>query len=172
VHVFLSVNTLDAELACTLEPRTSSPDGRLRAVRKLADAGVPVGVMVAPIIPGLNDSDIPAVLAAAAEAGAQTAGYVMLRLPLTVRPVFQEWLERARPEARERIENAIRSTRSGKLNASKFGERMSGTGLRAEQIQQMFRTFKKKHGLDRKLPPYDTTQFQPPRPTSGQLRLF
>ncbi|HEX4147793.1 MAG TPA: PA0069 family radical SAM protein, partial [Pirellulales bacterium] len=167
VHVNLSITTLDAALARTLEPRTSSPAARLRAIRALRDAGVPVRVMVAPVIPGLNDSEIPSILAAAAEAGAQGAGYVMLRLPLTVRPVFLEWLERQRPDSRERIENAIRSVRGGALNSPQFGQRMSGRGLLAEQIKQVFHTFAKKHGLDGKLPGYDCEQFQAPAPQTG-----
>jgi DNA repair photolyase len=138
----------------------------------LTDAGVPVGVMVAPIIPGLNDSEIPAILAAAAEAGALRAGYVMLRLPLMVEPVFFEWLERTQGDRKAAIEGAIRSVRGGALSQSKFGERLRGTGARAEQIGQMFRTFVKKHGLDRKLPEYDLTQFRPPGEDDGQLRLF
>jgi DNA repair photolyase len=172
VHVNLSVTTLDAQLARTMEPRTSSPAGRLRAVRAMADAGVPVRVMVAPVIPGLNDSEIPSILAAAAEAGAQGAGFVMLRLPLTVKPVFLEWLERTHPDARERIEKAIRSVRDGALNSPEFGNRMRGSGLRAEQIEKVFRTFAKKYGLDGKLPDYDCEQFRPPLPAVGQLRLF
>ena len=172
VHVYLSVTTLDAELARVMEPRTSTPAARLRAVRALTVAGVPVGVMVAPIIPGLNDSEIPAILAAAAEAGALRAGYVMLRLPLTVEPVFFEWLERTQGDRKAAIEGAIRSVRGGALSRSKFGERMRGTGARAEQIGQMFRTFVKKHGLDGKLPEYDLTQFRRPVEADGQLRLF
>ncbi len=172
VHVYLSVTTLDAELARTMEPRTSTPAARLRAVRTLADAGIPVGVMVAPVIPSLNDNEIPSILAAAAEAGAKSAGYVVLRLPLTVRPVFQEWLERTRPDSRSRIENAIRSVRSGNLNTPDFGKRMSGTGLLAEQVGKVFRTFAKKHGLDGKLPAYDCTQFRAAPDSAGQLRLF
>jgi DNA repair photolyase len=172
VHVYLSVTTLDAELGRTMEPRTSTPAARLRAVRALTAAGVPTGVMAAPVIPGLNDSEIPSILAAAAEAGARSAGYVMLRLPLTVKPVFLEWLQRTRPDSRERIENAIRSVREGKLNSAEFGERLCGTGLLAEQIEQVFRTFKKKHGLDGKLPAYDCGQFRSPPSVSGQLRLF
>jgi DNA repair photolyase len=172
VHVNISVTTLDAELGRTMEPRTSTPAARLRAIRALRDAGVPVRVMVAPVIPGLNDSEIPSVLAAAAEAGAQGAGYVMLRLPLTVRPVFLEWLERTHPDSRERIENAIRSVRGGALNSSDFGKRMAGSGLRAQQIERVFRTFAKKHGLNGKLPEFDGEQFRPPSPASSQLRLF
>jgi DNA repair photolyase len=172
VHVHLSVTTLDSELARTMEPRTSTPTARLRAIRSLADAGVPVGVMVAPIIPALNDNEIPSILAAAAEAGAARAGYVVLRLPLTVRPVFQEWLERTRPDSRARIENAIRSLREGELNSAEFGKRMSGSGLMAEQIAQTFKVFAHKHGLKGKLPPLDSSRFQPPTAESGQMRLF
>ena len=172
VHVYLSVTTLDAELVGTLEPRTSRPAARLEAIRQLSVAGVPVGVMVAPIIPGLTDSETPAVLAAAAEAGAKTAGYVLLRLPHSVLPVFMDWLTVNRPEAREKIEARIRSTRRGKLYQSAFRERQRGRGKYAEQIEQAFKVFRKKHGLDRPLPPLDTSLFDPPIPASGQMRLF
>jgi DNA repair photolyase len=171
VHVHLSINTLDAELARTLEPRTTTPAGRLRAVRRLADAGVPVGVIVAPIIPGLNDKDIPAVLAAAAEAGAMRAGYVMLRLPWSVKPVFLEWLHRERPLAAGKVEARIRDVRGGRLNSTEFGDRMRGTGIAADQIEQMFRVFAARHGLDRPLPALDCSDFRPPA-HDGQMRLF
>jgi DNA repair photolyase len=171
VHVFLSITTLDAELARTMEPRTSIPDARLRAVRTLAQAGVPVGVMTAPIIPGLNDSEIPSVLEAAHEAGAKSAGYVLLRLPLTVEPVFREWLERTQPLKVERVEQRIRHSRRGKLSNSAWGERMRGEGEIADQIGQMFRLFSQRFGFGR-LPPLDASQFRPPVPRSGQLRLF
>ena len=172
VHVHVSLTTLDAELARTMEPRTSTPAARLGAIRKLANAGVPVGVMVAPVIPALNDNEIPSILAAAAEAGADGAAYVLLRLPLTVRPVFLEWLDRTRPDSRTRIENAIRSVRGGELNSTEFGKRMSGSGLLAEQVGKLFRTFAKKHRLNGRLPEYDCTQFRPPTCAAGQLRLF
>jgi DNA repair photolyase len=172
VHVCLSITTLDADLARSMEPRTSTPAARLRAVRALADAGVPVGVMTAPIIPGLNDSEIPALLAAAKDAGAGTAGYVFLRLPLTVAPVFQEWLQREQPGRVQAVEGRIRDARGGKLNAAEFGVRMRGTGERAEQIANVFRLFAKRYGLDGKLPPYDCTRFRPPRGKSGEGRLF
>jgi DNA repair photolyase len=172
VHVNISVTTMDAALGRIMEPRTSNPAARLRAIRMLADAGVPVRVMVAPVIPGLTDSEMPAVLSAVAEAGAQGAGYTLLRLPLTVKPVFLEWLERTHPDSRQRIENAIRSVHGGELNSSEFGERLAGSGLMADQIKQVFRTFAKKHGLDGKLPEYDYGQFRSPSPVAGQLRLF
>jgi DNA repair photolyase len=170
--VALSITTLDAELARTMEPRTSSPAARLRAVRQLADAGIPVRVMVAPIIPGLNDFEIPAVLKAASEAGAQGAGYTVLRLPLAVLPIFVDWLARTQPLKAEKIQSFIRATRGGKLNDSKFGSRMRGEGLMAEQIRQTFRVFAKRYGLDGKKAPLETRNFRPPRPLSGQMRLF
>ena len=171
VHVFLSITTLDAQLARTMEPRTSIPLSRLRAVRVLAQAGVPVGVMAAPVIPGLNDSEIPSLLEAAHEAGAKSAGYVLLRLPLTVEPVFREWLERTQPLKAERVQQRIRHSRHGKLSNSKWGERMEGQGEIAGQIGKMFRVFSQRYGFGR-LPPLDASQFRPPAPRSGQLRLF
>ena len=128
VQANVSVTTLDAELARTMEPRTSTPAARLRAIRGLAEAGVPVRVLVAPVIPGLTDTEIPAILAAAREAGAKSAAYTMLRLPLTVAPVFLEWLERCYPDRAARIEGRIRGVRGGRLNSPEFGERMSGDG--------------------------------------------
>lgn len=164
VHVHISVTSLDNELVGSLEPRTSRPAARLAAIRQLADAGVPVGVMVAPIIPGLNDHETPAILAAAAEAGAQHASYVLLRLPLTVEPVFMDWLTTNRPDALPKIESRIRSTRGGAMYKSAFRERQRGSGKYAEQIKQTFHVFRAKHGLDRPLAPLDTSLFRPPRP--------
>ncbi len=172
VHVALSITTFDAELARDLEPRTSSPRGRLRAVRVLAEAGVPVAVMTAPIIPGLNDSEIPALLAAVARAGAITAGYTMLRLPWSVRPVFLDWLARVRPLAREKVESFIRDVRGGELNSTEWRDRMRGTGALAEQIGQLHRVCRRRHGLDRPMPEYDCLLFRRPQPASGQMRLF
>lgn len=172
VHVAISVTTLDAELARVMEPRTSIPAARLRAIRQLSDAGVPVRAMIAPIIPGLNDSEIPAMLARVKEAGAHNAGYILLRLPLTVEPVFREWLTRTQPLKAQKIEGLIRQTRDGKLSASAWGERMRGKGEIAEQVRSLFHVFAKKHGLDGDLPPHDFSQFRPPRSRSGQLRLF
>ncbi|NUQ62495.1 MAG: PA0069 family radical SAM protein [Pirellulales bacterium] len=172
VQVYVSMTTLDPELARTMEPRTSTPAARLRAVRALAEAGVPVGAMISPVIPGLTDHEIPAILASAAEAGARTACHVLLRLPATVQSVFLEWLDRTRPASRARIESLIRSTRDGKLNSAEFGRRLQGTGEMAEQIASLFRTFARKHGLDDDLPPHRRDQFRPPRLPGGQLRLF
>lgn len=172
VRVLLSVTTLDAELARTLEPRTSSPEARLRTIRELSAAGVEVGVMIGPVIPGLNDAEIPAILQAAKEAGAVMAAYVLLRLPLTVRPVFTDWLAKALPSKKDKVESLIRQCRDGELNDSQFGRRRLGEGQIAEQIAQTFRVFAKKHHLDRTVLPLETRYFQHPTPSSGQRRLF
>ncbi|MDA1017543.1 MAG: PA0069 family radical SAM protein [Planctomycetota bacterium] len=172
VGVSISITTLDESLARTMEPRTSTPQARLRAIRELTSAGVRTRVMVAPIIPGLNDSEIPAILAAAAAAGAESASYTLLRLPLNVLPIFSEWLERTQPLKKDRVESRIRSTRDGQLSDAKFGRRMRGAGEIAEQIEQMFRVFAKKHGLDQKHAPLATSHFTRPIAASGQLRLF
>lgn len=172
VHVSISITSLKQSLTRVMEPRTSAPDARLRAMRALTEAGVPVCVLVAPVIPGLTDSEIPAILAAAAEAGARSAGWELLRLPLTVKPVFLDWLARTHPLQQERILALIRSTREGKLNSSEFGERMCGSGVFADQIRQLFRAFAVKHGLDGEMPDYDVAQYRPPHIGQEQLRLF
>ncbi len=172
VNVFLSITTLDINLARDMEPRTSPPSARLRAVRSLSDAGVPVGVMVAPVIPGLNETEIPGILDAAASAGAKSSGWVLLRLPLTVEPVFQEWLLRTQPFKAEKVLGLIRQTRVGKMYDSQWGQRQLGSGPMAEQIQSVFQVFAKKYGLDQKLSPLDVSHFMPPLPQSGQMRLF
>lgn len=172
VHVNISITTLDRALARTMEPRTSGPEGRLRAVKELSEAGVPVRVLVAPVIPGLNDSEIPAILAEAKRAGARGAGYILVRLPWTVAPVFQEFLTRALPEKAQRIMVRIKATRSGNVNDPRFGSRMKGSGEIADQIGEMFRLFAHRYGLDGGLPKQDCTIFRTPLPRNGQLRLF
>ena len=172
VHVYLSVTTLEPKLAREMEPRTSIPAARLRTVEALAHAGVPVGAMLAPIIPGLNDSEIPSLLQAASNAGAQAAACMLLRLPLTVEPVFAEWLQRVRPEQAERVYGRIRQTRKGKLNDSQWSQRMTGTGEIADRIRDVFRIFRNKYGLDGGLPPHNCQAFHPPASPSGQRRLF
>lgn len=172
VHAAISITTLDEALARNMEPRTSPPAARLRAIRELSLAGVPVRAMLAPVIPGLNDHEIPALLQAVAAAGAQAAGYVLLRLPLTVAPVFREWLARAHPSRAARIENLVRATRQGQWNSAQFGVRMRGAGPIAQQIEQSFRIFSKKHRLDQPLPELDIAQFLPPTDLAGQKRLF
>jgi DNA repair photolyase len=172
IQVALSITTLDESLARSMEPRTSPPRSRCEAVRKLSTAGIPVHVMTAPIIPGLNDSEIPSLLKAASEAGAHSAGFTLLRLPGAVAPVFRDWLERVEPSRRQRVESLVRSTREGRMNDARFGSRMRGTGEIADQIARTFKVFRRKYGLDRKPEPLDATQFRAPLPKRGQLRLF
>jgi DNA repair photolyase len=128
--------------------------------------------MTAPIIPGLTDHEVPALLAAASEAGAQAASFTILRLPGTVRDVFLDWLRRHRPNHAAKVESFIRSARDGKLYSSKWVERGRGKGPIAEHIEQTFRVFKKRYGLDGESEPLNADDFRPPRPTSGQLPLF
>ena len=172
VQAAISLTTLDPQLRKVLEPRTSSPAARLTAMSRLQQAGVPVRAMLAPIIPGLNDSEVPALLEAAAAHGATTASWILLRLPQTVKPVFREWLERTQPLKRERIESLIRSTRQGDMNDAEFGRRMRGSGELAGQIRQTFRVFARRYGLDGVAPPLDSSGFRPPTLASGQLKLF
>lgn len=172
VHVAVSVTTLDAALARRLEPRTSTPAARLRAIAELAQAGVPVRVMTAPLIPGLNDSEVPGILQAARDAGARAAGYTLLRLPGAVEAVFLDWLQRERPDSRERIESRLRQARSGKLSETAFGKRMRGTGEMADQISAMFKLFVRRFGLDGPLPAWNCEEFRTPRSSSGQMWLF
>ena len=172
VHVNLSITTLDAELARTMEPRTAAPSAKLRAIAELSAAGVPTRVMVAPIVPGLTDEETPNILKAAAEAGAQSAGYVLLRLPFAVLPIFQDWLARNFPLKKDRVESLIRSTRGGRMSDPRWGSRMRGEGAYAEQIERTFRVFAKKYGLDGPLPPLDSSQFRRPIDAAGQRSLF
>lgn len=172
VHVNLSITTLDASLARSMEPRTSLPEQRLRAVRELSAAGVPVRVLLAPVVPGLTDREMPSILEASREAGAKGAGYVLLRLPLAVLPIFEDWLSRERPLERDRITALIRSTRQGRMNDSTWGRRMAGQGEYAKHIAETFRIFARKLGLDGDLPKYDTSLFRPPRLVGGQMTLF
>jgi DNA repair photolyase len=172
VRVSLSITTLDTQLARTMEPRTSAPEARLRALRQLTDAGIPTNVMVAPIIPGLNDSEIPSILAAARDAGAQSAGYVLLKLATTVREVFLDWLQRSYPDRFSRVETLIRSTRGGRLNDSTLGRRQRGTGPVADMVADTFRVWTTKLGYADESAPLNGDDFRPPSPATGQLRLF
>jgi DNA repair photolyase len=172
VSVALSVTTLDQALAKVMEPRTSSPAAKLRAIERLASAGIRTHVLIAPVIPGLTDHEIPAILNAAKDAGARSAGYILLRLPLTVEPVFLEWLQRTQPDKRAKVESRIRSTRGGKLYEGAFGVRMKGRGEIAEQIRRTFKVFAKRYGLDGDRQVLETAHFRRPVPTSGQKWLF
>ena len=147
-NVSISLTTLDGELAKVLEPRASTPTRRLAAIAELRAAGVPVHVLTAPIIPGLNDHEIPALLDAAAKAGAVGAGYTILRLPLAVAPIFEAWLEEHRPGHKDKVLGRIRELRGGKLNDPNFGSRMRGEGPLAEQIKALFTVARRKAGLD------------------------
>lgn len=145
--VHISLTTLDTELRKIMEPRTSPPAARLEAIRRLSDAGVHVGVLIAPIIPGLNDHEIPSLLDAAAKAGAKSAGHVTLRLPHAVAPLFEEWLQTHFPDRKDKVLNRLRSIRGGKLYSSRFGSRMRGEGIFADQIDQLFDVARRKAGL-------------------------
>ncbi len=172
VGVAISTTTLDAELARVLEPRTATPAARFRAIRELAAAKVPVRAMLAPVIPGLTDQEIPALLAAAKEAGAGGAGFVMLRLPHAVAPIFLAWLAEHRPLSAQRVEGLIRAVRGGKLYQPQWGRRMSGDGAYAQGIAHSFAVFVKKLRLDQPWPELDCSQFRPPELCRGQQRLF
>lgn len=168
-EVHLSINSLDSEVTRKLEPRAASPKQRLAAVEALAGAGVPVGVLVAPVIPGLNDHEILNVLKAAKAAGAGFAGTEMLRLPLTVAPVFEQWLRATYPERAEKVLGRVRAIRGGRLNDSRFGLRMRGEGIFADQIAQMFRVAREKAGMAEDGPELSTAAFR--RPGGPQLDL-
>lgn len=150
VIVFISITSLDKDLQAKLEPRTSAPASRLKAIEELAKAGIPVGVNVAPCIPGLTDHEMPNILKAAKDAGASQAGYVPLRLPSSVLPIFTEWLEVHEPLKAQKVLNAVKDIREGKLNDGNFGSRMRGSGPRAEHMKQMFQLYCKKYQLNKK----------------------
>jgi len=166
----LSITTLDAELSRRMEPRASAPARRFAAVRQLADAGIPVGVMLAPVVPGLTDHEMPMILKEAADAGAKFAGYVPVRLPSGVAPLFEDWLARHYPGRKDKVLNRIRSLRDGKLNESTFHARMRGHGQFAQQMSRLFEVAKRKAGIDGKFPTLSTDDFR--RPPGKQLALF
>jgi DNA repair photolyase len=171
VSCAISITSLENDLAVRMEPRASSPRGRLEAVEELAKAGIPVGVMVAPIIPALNDHEVPAILKAAAEAGARSAGFVMLRLPHQIKDLFLEWLKREFPDRSAHVESQLREMRGGELYDSSWFGRQRGQGARAEQIAQTFAIFKRRYGLDG-----PSAELKPgpvvAAPGDGQMGLF
>jgi DNA repair photolyase len=169
VSVSLSLTTLDPALGRALEPRASAPHERLRAIERLAEAGIPTGVMIAPIIPGLTDAETPALLEAAASAGAGHAGHIVLRLPHGLKDLFDDWLLTHRPLRRMKVLHRLESLRGGRLNDPRFGTRMRGEGRFAEQIGDLFRIWARKYALDRPLPPLSTAAFR--RPGGTQLCL-
>ena len=159
--VAVSLTTLDDDLRRVMEPRTSRPARRLAAVEALARAGVSVGVMTAPVIPGLNDHELPNLISAAAEAGAGFAAYTPVRLPHTVRPLFEDWLARRFPERKEKVLNRIRSMRGGRLNDPRFVSRMRGEGIFADQISQLFDISCRRAGLEgKRFPRLSTAAFR------------
>jgi DNA repair photolyase len=168
--VFVSITSLDRALHRDLEPRAAAPARRLAAIEALAKAGVPVGVMVAPVIPGLNDHEIPAIVAAAARAGAVGASLVMLRLPHGLAPLFESWLDRHRPERKAKVLRLVRAMRGGRLNDPRFHSRWRGEGQHAEQIHALFELARRRAGLLERGPELSTAAFR--RPADPQLALF
>jgi len=171
--VQVSITTLDDELSRRLEPRAASPQRRLRVIADLAAAGVPVGVLVSPLIPGLTDTDMERIVALAAEAGARRAGMLLIRLPREIKDLFSEWLRLHYPQRADKVLSLIRQCRAGRLNDPNFGTRMSGTGPVAELLQQRFRLALRRHGLDW----HDgchlaTEHFRPPPLSGDQMSLF
>jgi DNA repair photolyase len=169
VAVSLSITTLDGELARKMEPRASHPRDRLKAIERLTAAGIPTSVMVAPVVPAVTDHEIPRILEAAAAAGAQTAGYVLLRLPGAVAGLFESWLAEHFPDRKDKVLNRVREMRGGQLYDPTFGSRMRGEGVFAEQIHATFLTFRRRYGLDRPRPELSTAAFRRP---GEQLALF
>lgn len=169
---FVSITTLDRGLARAMEPRASTPAKRLEAISRLADAGCPVGVGFAPVIPGLNDHELEAILEAAAKAGATRAMYVTLRLPLEIKDLFREWLADARPDRAARVMSLIRQTRGGKDYDADWSQRMKGTGPVAELIETRFKAAVKRYGLDTPNRLLDETQFRVPADARPQMDLF
>jgi len=171
VSVVLSLTTLDPKLAAVMEPRTSRPSDRLRAIGELADAGIPVSVMLAPIIPGLNDHEIPRLLEAAAEAGAGSASWAMLRLPHQVKTIFLDWLRIHLPDGAGCVEALIREMHGGRLDEGRFGDRMRGRGPRAAQTAATFKVFATRYGLNRSMPSPSSSAFRRPC-DAAQMNLF
>lgn len=170
--VALSVTTLDRMLARTMEPRASTPTKRLEAIRQLSDAGIPASVMVAPIIPGLTDPEMERILDSAQAAGAREAGYVLLRLPLEVAPIFKDWLLRHYPDRYRHVMSLIRSMRDGKDYDSEWGKRMKGSGPYAWQIGRRFEIAAKRLGLNAERRSLRTDQFVPAAKATEQLMLL
>ena len=168
VHIMISITTLDEDLRRAMEPRTASAKKRLQTVETLAKAGIPVGIMNAPIIPGLNHHEIPMVLKAAADHGALTAGMTMVRLNGSIGKIFEDWLRKNFPDRFDKVWNQICAVHGGHVNDSNFGRRMTGEGNYAEAVHQLFNTSKKKFFAGRSMPPQDLTKFR----RGGNLNLF
>jgi len=172
-RVYLSVTTLDRELARRMEPRAATPARRLQAIARLNEEGVPCGVLASPMIPALNDHELERILAAAADAGASRAGYILVRLPHEVRPLFVEWLETHYPSRARKVLSRIAEARGGRLNDAGFGSRMSGKGVYADLLRRRFETACRRHGLDReRAPRLDVSRFRVPPGARVQGTLF
>jgi DNA repair photolyase len=173
-HVHFSVTTLDAGLARRMEPRAATPERRLAAMSRLHEAGIACGVLASPMIPGLNDSELEAILEAAAGAGANSAAYILLRLPLELKDLFAEWLRANYPDRANRVLGLVRDTRGGELYQNAFGTRMRGTGHYAALLEDRFELARRRLRLERRPAALDTEQFRVPRPRAdpGQLDLF
>ncbi|WP_411289225.1 PA0069 family radical SAM protein [Phenylobacterium sp.] len=172
VRVAVSITTLDRKLARSMEPRAATPEKRIEAVRRLSDAGVPVIVMFAPVIPGLNDHEMEAVLERAAGAGARGAGYVALRLPREIKDLFREWLESDHPDRASRVMSLVRQMRGGKDYDAQWGKRMKGEGPIADLMAARFRAARKRYGLEFRFDGLDHGQFRVPPKIGGQIDLF
>lgn len=169
VSVAISITTLDNQLCRKMEPRTSAPHKRLETIAQLAKAGVPVGVNAAPMIPGLNDHELPAILAAAAEHGAQRAGFILVRLPYANKELFVDWIKTHYPERAEKVLSAIRDVRNGRLNDPRFGKRFTGEGERAEAMAKLFEVCCQKHGLNQNYKRLTTEHFRREETRQGEL---
>jgi len=176
LEVMISVTTLDRQLSHLMEPRAAVPERRLKTIRRLSAAGIPTGVLFAPVIPFLNDGELEQVLAACAEAGARSAAYVLLRLPLEVAELFEQWLQQHYPMKADRIMQRVRDCRQGRVYAADFGQRMTGSGEFAELIAKRFALAEKKQQLNRRPRGLDNSQFRvPPNSATdshGQMSLF
>ncbi|MBL24462.1 MAG: radical SAM protein [Rhodospirillaceae bacterium] len=170
--VTISLTTLDRALARKLEPRAPTPARRLHAIEALSAAGIPTGVLAAPMIPALNDSELERILSAAANAGATSAGYVLLRLPLEIAPLFEEWLDAHAPSRKNHVLSLVRDARNGRMYDSEWSQRMRGTGPYADILRQRFNAARRKFGLDKRRLDLDTSQFRRPPRSGDQLALF
>ena len=172
VRVFMSVGSLDRTIARTLEPRASTPGARIEAIHALSEAGIPSGVIVAPVIPALTDHDMEKILFSAKGAGAKSAAYVLLRLPLEIADLFREWLAAHHPLKEAHVMNLVRQMRNGKIYDSDYRTRMKGTGVFAQLLEQRFKRACLKAGLNQTRHPLDTTLFSRPPEDRPQLTLF
>jgi DNA repair photolyase len=174
VRVYVSVTTLDPALARRMEPRAATPARRLQAIAELTRAGVPAGVLAAPMIPALNDAELEKILEAASRAGASWGGYVMLRLPHELKQIFEDWLQAHFPDRASHVLNLVREARAGALYDARFGQRFSGTGPYADLLARRFQRAARQWGLEERAP-LDCSQFSPPadgKAKTAQLSLF